>query len=138
SLASAVNTMAESLRHLIRQVSDTSVEVDQESESLAQVANEVLDGSTQVAATTHDLSTATDMEANLATELATSMTVFGTKMDAVNDSGLDLRRGFSEVLQLTDDGQSAMENSVGQMNSINKIVQSSVMDVRHLDQESKK
>src|SRR5699024_8548162 len=40
--------------------------------------------------------------------------------------------------QLTDDGQETMENSVGQMNIINGIVQTSVKDVQNLEQESKK
>src|SRR5699024_7863394 len=40
--------------------------------------------------------------------------------------------------QLTDDGQETMENSVGQMNIINGIVQASVKDVQNLESESKK
>src|SRR5699024_1147604 len=112
--------------------------VGSSSDQLAKSSREVMSGAEQVTATMEELSTATETEANLASELADSMVVFGTKMDAVNDSGRKLRRGFSEVIELTDGGQETMDSSVAQMESINKIVQSSVKDVQHLESESKK
>lgn len=137
-LATAMNTMSNNLRKLIREVHDASNMVGSGSDDLAQSAQEVMGGSEQVTATMEELSTATETEANLASELADSMVVFGTKMDAVNDSGRKLRQGFSDVIELTDSGQETMDISVAQMESINKIVQASVKDVQDLESESKK
>jgi len=137
-LATTMNEMSNHLRNVISEVYDASNKVGNESVGLAQSAREVMKGSEQITATMQELSTATDMEANLASELSSSMTVFATKMGAVDNNGRKLRQGFREVLQLTDDGQETMENSVGQMNIINGIVQTSVKDVQNLEQESKK
>lgn len=137
-LAVAMNTMTDNLRNLLQEVHDASNNVGSGSDELVQSAREVMEGSEQVTSTMEELSTATEQEANLASELADSMVVFGTKMDAVNDSGRKLRRGFSEVIELTDGGQETMDGSIAQMESINKIVETSVSNVQHLESESKK
>lgn len=137
-LADAMNKMMENLRNLIRQVSFASGKVDQASNELAQFAKEVMQGAEQITATMQELATGTENEAEIANNLANSTSVFTTKMAAVNDNGLNMRRGFNEVFELTNEGQSRMQNSVKQMNAINEIVQSSVRDVQHLRQESRK
>lgn len=137
-LAETMNVMASNLRNLINEVFETSNRVNTGSENLAHSAREVMESSEQVTATMEELSTATDTEANLASDLASSMTLFATKMEAVNDSGRKLRGGFREVLSLTEGGEETMERSVNQMKAINEIVQVSVADVQHLEEESKK
>lgn len=137
-LADAMNKMMENLRDLIRQVSFASAKVDQASNELAQFAKEVMQGAEQITATMQELATGTENEAEIANNLANSTSVFTAKMAAVNDNGRNMRRGFNEVFELTNEGQSRMQNSVKQMNAINEIVQSSVRDVQHLRQESRK
>lgn len=137
-LAVSINTMMNNLRNLIHQIIEVAQKIGDDSSQLVQSSEEVKLGSEQIAATMQELSTGTETEAQLAMELANSMGVFGAKMEAVNDSGIKLRRGFSETLQLTDEGQDVMETSVNQMKSINKIMQLTVEEVQNLEQESEK
>lgn len=137
-LANTMNLMTTNLRELISQVNIASNKVDEESQQLAVFAKEVMQGAEQITATMEELAKGTEAEAEIASNLANSTTVFTSKMNAVNNSGRNLRQGFKDISQLTRDGHNLMENSVEQMQFINEVVQASVKDVQNLEQESKK
>ncbi|RWZ51389.1 methyl-accepting chemotaxis protein [Halobacillus fulvus] len=136
-LAQATDEMADSLKHLVESVSNSSNDVSAQSAQLTQASVEVKEGSAQVASTMIELSSGAESQANSSSELAEVMSGFVQKIKQASDSGSDVATASQTVLSMTENGRKLMENSVHQMSTIHHIVKESVDKVSGLDQQSK-
>ncbi|WP_117168027.1 HAMP domain-containing protein [Paraliobacillus sediminis] len=75
----STNKMNEHLKNLLFEISTVSKSVSGQSEELTQAANEVKFGSQQASATMQELTTGAETQANITSELATSMIDFSKK-----------------------------------------------------------
>jgi len=135
-LALAVNSMKESLYIIINDVRKASEGVTTKSEELTQSAIEVKGGSEQIATTMHELAIGTESQAHNASELASTMDGFTSKVIEANAKGEEIYHTSNQVFSLTETGSFLMDQSVKQMNTIDHIVQKSVQKVQGLANQS--
>ncbi|RIU94461.1 methyl-accepting chemotaxis protein [Oceanobacillus picturae] len=136
-LSTAINGMTEHLRNVIHQVATVSQTVTSHSEELTQSANEVKAGSEQVAETMQELASGTETQANSASDLAEVISSFTNKVHQANDKGALVQQASNEVMVMTNEGSTLMENSTTQMVAIDRIVKESVQKMKGLDAQSK-
>ncbi|GAQ19168.1 chemotaxis protein [Oceanobacillus picturae] len=136
-LSTAINGMTEHLRNVIHQVATVSQTVTSHSEELTQSANEVKAGSEQVAETMQELASGTETQANSASDLAEVISSFTTKVHQANDQGALVQQASNEVMVMTNEGSTLMEDSTTQMVAIDRIVKESVQKMKGLDAQSK-
>lgn len=135
-LASAMNSMKNGLKQMIRNVSGASQQVSSQSEELTQSANEVTEGSEQIASTMEELSAGAETQANSATNLSEMMKDFLEKIEQSYEKGELISESSNEVVSMTQEGQALMNQSVEQMEKINQIVNDAVEKVKGLDQQT--
>ncbi|SFJ82484.1 methyl-accepting chemotaxis protein [Halobacillus dabanensis] len=135
-LADSINKMKDNLKSLVGGVLDSSNQVTAQGEELTQSANEVREGNQQVASTMQEISSGAEAQADSSTDLSEIMKGFARKIEEANENGKSISSTSKEVLAMSDEGQSMMQESVHQMNTINMIVKESVGKVRGLDQQS--
>lgn len=137
-LVEATNEMNENMRNLLMQVSEVSETVSSQSEELTQAANEVNAGSEQVATTMTEIADGTETQANHANQLSSAMGMFVSKIDEVNNNGIDMQASSNDVLEMTENGFSLMKASTTQMNTIHEIVRNAFSEVHKLSEQSQK
>ncbi|MCT2534398.1 methyl-accepting chemotaxis protein [Aquibacillus koreensis] len=135
-IATAMNTMSNSLRHMIREISTIAETVSSQSEELTQSANEVKMGSEQVATTMQELASGAETQANSAGELSETMGIFADQVTSANENGEQMYQSSNHVLEMTDDGSRSMQASIDQMDKIDRIVKDAVEKVQGLDVQS--
>ncbi|MCT2537122.1 methyl-accepting chemotaxis protein [Aquibacillus koreensis] len=135
-IATAMNHMSSTLKHMIKQVATISGTVRLQSKELTQASNEVMIGSHQIASTMQDLASGTETQANNASELSSTMEQFSIQMQEANMNGEYIHNASNDVLQLTTNGAQLMDESVRQMELIDQIVQNAVQKVKGLDMQS--
>ncbi|KGX90977.1 methyl-accepting chemotaxis protein [Pontibacillus marinus] len=136
-LASAINEMKDSLKRLIKDVSTATEMVSSQSEELTQSANEVKEGSEQIASTMQELSSGSETQANSSTNLSEIMDGFVQKIQHAQQNGDQVAQTSNEVLNMTGEGSTLMNQSVEQMSNIDQLVKDSVSKVQGLDEQSK-
>lgn len=137
-LAAYFNSMRESLRNLLHNVTEASEMVSSQSEELTQSSNEVREGSLQVAVTMEELASGAELQANNASDLSSLMSTFATRVNEANQDGENIQVASNEVLQLTNEGSQLMEASMKQMGMIDQIVHEAVDRVEGLDVHAQK
>lgn len=135
-LAVAVNQMKENIQRILTKVASASTAVSSSSDTLSQSANEVKEGNEQIASTMEELSTGAETQANSASNLAESMNDFVQKVQLSEQHGQEVAVTSNEVLHLTTEGTTLMEQSVDQMKQIDTIVSTSVDKVLGLEKQS--
>nr|WP_239587880.1 cache domain-containing protein [Gracilibacillus alcaliphilus] len=136
NLANSMNYMQGKLRNLISNVSSASERMTAQSEELTQSANEVKAGSEQVATTMEELASGAEKQADSATDLSAAMQNFSKEVATANGTGTRIHESSGNVLDLTEEGNQAMQVSKQQMEKIDQIVQTAVDKVRGLDAQS--
>lgn len=136
-LSLAMNSMLVNLRDMIKQISNVSENVSEQSVVLTQSSAEVKEGSSQVAVTMQELSAGAETQANDASDLAETMSGFVDKIKESNSFGETIVFSAVSAQGLTEEGTRLMESSISQMDKINTIVKESVDKVKQLDTQSK-
>lgn len=135
-LTLSVNEMQRNLRDIIEEMLNVSQSVTSKSEELTQSANEVQQGSSQIATTMYELSEGSESQANQATEIVRMMEKFSSKIQKAHLEGEEISQTSTEILSLTKEGMTLMNNSVQQMQTIDGIVKQAVEEVKGLDSQS--
>lgn len=135
-LAQAINQMKGSIQSIILKVADASQLVTSRSEELTQSANEVNEGGDQIASTMQELSSGAETQANGAANLSEGMIDFIEIVNASEEEGQEITDSSSNVLDLTAEGTTLMNESVDQMKRIDAIISEAVGQVQGLDQQS--
>ncbi|MDY0410389.1 methyl-accepting chemotaxis protein [Paracerasibacillus soli] len=135
-LTTSVNQMKENIRNIISNVTDASKVLITRSEEFTQSATEVKEGSEQIAATMEQLSAGSETQANSASVLSEKMNDFAQKVSLSDKSSVDVVTRAVDVRNLTKTGENLMEESIKQMNQIDRIVADAVLKVKGLDEQS--
>ncbi|MET3683542.1 methyl-accepting chemotaxis protein [Alkalibacillus flavidus] len=135
-LATSINTMKANLRRIISSVSSASDSVTSQGELMSESAREVNDGSQQIASTMQELSSGTETQAQSASSLSETMEQLVNKVQTSYDGSQNAAQSSVEVLEMTQEGRSLMNDSVTQMNQIHAIVEDAVEKVKGLDRQS--
>ncbi|MGE7602311.1 methyl-accepting chemotaxis protein [Peribacillus sp. NPDC097675] len=135
-LTLSANEMQRNLREIIENMLNVSESVTSKSEELTQSAHEVQQGSSQIATTMYELSEGSESQANQASEIVRMMEKFSSKIQKAHLEGEEITQTSTEILSLTKEGMTLMNNSVQQMQTIDGIVKQAVEEVKGLDSQS--
>lgn len=135
-LSTATNQMVANLRNILEDVVLASEKLKNSCENLTKTSNDVKNHSNQIAATMEKLSSGSETQANSASELAKSMSVFNDTINNTNELSKDISKLSSEVGKLAVQGSHLMSTSIEQMTSIDHIVQKAVQKMQGLDKQT--
>ncbi|WP_218162460.1 methyl-accepting chemotaxis protein [Alkalibacterium sp. 20] len=138
TLIKASNAMQTELRHIITAVSQATNQVLSSSEELTQSTHEVGQGAEQIAITMQELASGSESQANYTSDLSENMNHFVQTIEASADQSDRIYKTSNDVKDLTEKGRGLMDDSVSQMQMIDKLVKHSVEGVKELDNKSAK
>ncbi|WP_371261422.1 methyl-accepting chemotaxis protein [Bacillus sp. OV322] len=132
-LSRSINHMGESLRQMIVEVSDVAGNVDKYSDSLAESSKEVKLGSEQIALTMEELALGASSQANESSSISQSTKAFQDRLLEAKQYSSRLSSYSQETQHVLAAGSRQMEESLKQMNIINKVVKNVVDKVDSFD-----
>jgi methyl-accepting chemotaxis protein len=135
-LSKSISIMVDNLRDITQRIFTASDEVKIQSEKLTQSSHEVKQGSEQIALTMEQLAAGTQEQASTATNIANVLDKLNERILQANKESDDLKKSAHGLLDMSNKGNSLMENSIHQMDAITGIVQNSVASVKSLDKKS--
>lgn len=135
-LINATNDMNENMRSLLNQINEVSETVSSQSEELTQAASEVKAGTEQIATTMEEIAAGAETQANSASDLASIMGSFSTRVEEANKNGEQIQSNTGKVLEMTAKGSQLMNSSTEQMLKIDHIVEEAVEKMESLDNQS--
>lgn len=136
-LFQVANQMAINMRTLLLEIQKVSNLVDGHSDSLSQTTNEVTEGVEQISVTMQELASGSETQATHAMDLSTGMSEFVSTVSVAQELGKSVADESKDVRNLSINGASLMQDSVGQMHTIDAIVHESVEKVIRLNDQSK-
>ena len=114
----ATNDMADSMRGVLKKISNVSETVSSNSEELTQSANEVSVSVQQITMTMQEMAAGSEIQANGSSELSSHMTNFATMVQEANEYGEQIQDSSNKVLEMTQAGSELMNGSTRQMQMI--------------------
>ncbi|WP_053955940.1 methyl-accepting chemotaxis protein [Inediibacterium massiliense] len=136
-LSNAMNSMVDQLKNMINEILGISNKVNDQSKKITQAANEVTLSSEQIALTMQEMAAASEEQATSFNRVDHSTRDLTNLIDHLNKSGMELEKSSNEVLDMANQGNDQMENSVHQMNIIYNLVKNSVGKAKGLNKKSK-
>ncbi|QGH33366.1 HAMP domain-containing protein [Gracilibacillus salitolerans] len=138
SLARSTNRMIEELKSMVRHIQEISVEVNGQSRELSQASDEVNLGSQQIARTMEEMSNGAEEQASASSDISASIESLHRKIEASSEEGKTLQVSSNEVLELSVESGTQLNDSVEQMQEITAMMQTSLTKVQSLEQQSSK
>lgn len=132
-LARSINEMVDSLRNMVMETSYASKNLKSQSDELDAVAKEVLQGSNEITGTMQEMAADIEEQAGTSNNIANIVNEFSKLIEKSNLEGKKLNESSQVVLRMADEGNRQMEESVDQMNIINKIIKDSVEKIKELE-----
>ncbi|OCS93742.1 methyl-accepting chemotaxis protein [Caryophanon latum] len=135
-LMASSNKLSTSLQNVIGSLQHVSENVAANSEEVAQSANEVKEGSNKVAIAMQDITDGMALQDARTTNLVDVLSEFKVGVEASTAGGQQLATLATDVQRLTTNGQHQMTTTLGQMNTIDRIVNDAVYKVENLREKS--
>lgn len=135
-LLEATNEVQRDMTRIIDNIRKATEELAKQSDELSQSSDEVRTGSEQVAITMQELSTGTESQAHVASDLASNMEAFGVEFENASKNSEEVTSASEGVLLLSGQGVELMNTSSVQMTRINEIVTDVVGKMTKLEQDT--
>ncbi len=135
-IADSVNKMLGNLQILIREINNTTIEVEGQSGKFAKTADEFKEGSEHIAAAMEEMAAGAQEQTTSAIEVANAIKKLSRLIEQSNESGKILESFSQEILHISKESNEQMNSSVEQMFSINNIMKDAVDKVKGLDTQS--
>lgn len=135
-LVKSVNKMSVSLRTLISEISNTSIELAAHSEQLYHSTECVKEGGNQISQAMNDLAIGATEQANSSSDLAENVQVLSSKLNEANRESESISEDSNNLLSLTKKGNDLMNSTIEKMYIIDEIVTESVQKVTGLEQKT--
>lgn len=136
TLAVAINKMQHNLRDLISNISRATESISHQGEELTLSSNKVKQDSLQVAATMQELACGADAQSQKSSNLSQTMKEFHHHIIQAHKEGQSIGESSAIVMDMTNKGSKHMNDSVQQMETINRIMNHSVEKVKGLDRKA--
>ncbi|MGE5578064.1 MAG: methyl-accepting chemotaxis protein [Syntrophothermus sp.] len=137
-LASIFNAMTESLRDLVRHITDTSQQVASSSKELAASAEEVEKVTEQVAATVEQLARGAQEEAQNASSAGKAIEQMAGMIQQVASSAQEVAKRSGEAAEKAKEGREYLQRVTGQMDAISEATNESSLVVSALNERMQK
>ncbi|WP_158318884.1 methyl-accepting chemotaxis protein [Robertmurraya kyonggiensis] len=135
-LSSSINSMGQSLREMISEISNVSSDVDRQSATMFASSEEVKLGSQQIAISIEEMANGSSSQADSAATISQKTNEFTDNILKASEGSEQLVRFSDEVLKAAVEGDHQMKESLEQMNVINHVVNSSVEQVQSLENKT--
>ena len=135
-LMEATNTMSDILNRLLKHIQTVSNDVAAHSEELLQSTSEVKMGTEQIVHTVTEMASGTELQADHASDVASAMNDFTSKVTTVHHGSKDVQQYSQNVKALTQEGRSLMTTSTKQMEAIQHTVKDAVNQVNGLSKQT--
>lgn len=136
SLAEAINTMTLDLQGAIKQTSEASEHIDQQSQDLTALTGELQSGSDQLNSTMQEIASGAEHQANASADISQSSIKLDEQINQVNHLSTLLDESAKHVGQLSNDGSKQMVTSLEQMSVVNHAVKNAVEKVNEFKESS--
>ncbi|MBQ0138927.1 MAG: methyl-accepting chemotaxis protein [Kurthia sp.] len=135
-LGIATNSLLTKLNTMLTTINDNSKTIAHHSQFLAQSSDEIKQGANQISVTMQELAEGTEEQASHASELSTTTENFVSIIQDSNKKSNEVYERSNDVLALTTEGSKLMQESTGQMKSIDQIMNEAVLQMNQLNSES--
>ncbi|MFD2381654.1 methyl-accepting chemotaxis protein [Paenibacillus xanthanilyticus] len=135
-LSHSVNHMKRSLSEMIDEIAGLSKRVGKEATDLTTNSNQTQEQSEKVAVTIEQMATGSNHLAQEANTIMENLKEFYQKIMEAKSNGDKLVHFSLEVMHVSAEGNSHMQESLGQMNTINENVQQSVLKISELEKKT--
>lgn len=135
-LSSSINSMGQSLREMISEISNVSSDVDRQSATMFASSEEVKLGSQQIAISIEEMANGSSSQADSAATISQKTNEFTDSILKASEGSEQLVRFSDEVLKAAEEGDHQMKESLEQMSVINHVVNSSVEQVQSLENKT--
>lgn len=135
-LMEATNTMSAILNRLLKHIQTVSNDVAAHGEELLQSTLEVKTGTEQIVHTVTEMASGTELQADHASDVASSISDFASKVTTVHHGSKDVLQYSQNVKALTQEGRSLMTTSTKQMEAIQHTVKDAVNQVNGLSKQT--
>ncbi len=135
-LGVAVNSMVDNLRGLIGQVGEIAGKVASSSKELSHHAEETSEGIRQVAATIQEVAGGAESQAHAAVEAAGAMDAMALEIGRIVKRSIGVADESSQTAQEAEQGNRAIMQTIGQMNSIDRTTAHTSEAVQALEKRS--
>lgn len=136
-LAHNVNVMVKHMQSIISKIRSTSQSVYNHSSELSETSQEVRKSSEQISATMQNLEKGSESQSRHINELSQTMTIFNETMYTTNQQGEEIRELTRQIVELTENGDQKMQESIEQMKKIDYVVNQSLKKVENLDNQTR-
>lgn len=135
-LADAIDKMKQNLAATINDVKTVTAEMTNQSSLLAETSNYVKEGNEQIAATMQELASGSENQAHSTSNLASLMENYTVQINEASNHSTIIDQNSQGILNLTEDGQEKIHQSIEQMTQIYQVVSESYNKVKSLDEKS--
>lgn len=135
-LSGAINTLKYNMQNILHKVSDAALSVSASSQELTESSLEVKDSSEYMVLTMESLAAGSETQASSALHLSEQMHSFVDSVRVSREEGQAIANTSQNVLKLTTQGTTMMEQSVTQIEKIDEVVSNAVEKVQGLDRQS--
>ena len=136
-LTESMNKMSDTLRTIVTKIQHESVALNESSTSLNLASNEVTEATTQTAQTINEVAEGSEEQARAATHLRELMKQFTSLVEQSHESSTQMETLSNSVFEKSSLGLQLMTDTRKQMNTIDEIVQSAVVRVQSLNDQTK-
>ncbi len=136
-LTESMNKMSDTLRNIVTQIQHESITLNESSKSLNLASNEVTEATTQTAQTINEVAEGSEEQARAATHLRELMQQFTSLVGQSHESSTQMETLSNSVFEKSSHGLQLMTDTRKQMNTIDEIVQSAVVRVQSLNDQTK-
>ncbi|WIV11902.1 methyl-accepting chemotaxis protein [Proteiniborus sp. MB09-C3] len=137
-LASSINSMIDNLKDIVAQTSKVSEKINIQSSELNKISVEVKQNSELIASTMDEMAAGAEEQASSSTSIASSVDNLNILIEQANEEGITLHNSSNIVLTSSNQGDKEMNESIKQMEIINKMVKDSVIKLEDLNENTKK
>ena len=136
-LSESVNTMLDTLKAIVIEMTQVSGELDQKGESLNHSTRDARSNSNEINETMVQLASTVNDQAEDLNTILHNIEFLTTQIIDTNNQSRELSRASKELHNISSRGNQSMEKSIGIMNGIQNIVEDSVQKIKKLEEHSK-
>ena len=136
-LTESMNKMSDTLRDIVIQIQQESITLNESSTSLNIASSEVTEATTQTAQTINEVAEGSEEQARAASDLRELMKQFTSLVGQSHENSIQMETLSNSVFEKSSLGLQLMTDTRKQMNTIDEIVQSAVVRVQSLNDQTK-
>lgn len=136
-LSEAVNTMTDTLKTIVYEMTEVSSKLDNKSKHLNVSTAQVGTNSNEINETMHQLASAVSEQAENLNTILQHTDLLTSQIIDTNNQSRELSKASKELFNISTRGNESMQKSIKIMNSIQQIVEHSVEKIKHLEEHSK-